>query len=155
MPMPPLQLRCFRLFRYLWYFEQFDNLKRHLTFGPFITYLGHAIPVITSYLDTLATIPGKGAILVLVSFFYIVYLVAVMFWNTEGSVVSPLEGEAMCATLSRCYITIMRLCFYDGDGFDFLTTTIDNGKMGQAIILVMFMCFNSMVSEKQTTFVMC
>ena len=59
-------------------------------------------------------------------FFYVTYIFAVVMWQTTGSIVTTPEGDS-CETLKSCFMTLLRLAFYDGTGFDYLQGVINVG----------------------------
>eukprot|EP01035_Chromulina_nebulosa_P018063 gene18063-23710_t len=40
---------------------------------------------------------------------------------------------------------MLRLSFYDGTGFDFLTAVIDSKFGGFAVLLIIYLCFSAMI----------
>jgi hypothetical protein len=56
----------------------------------------------------------KGALMLIGIFFYSSYVLGACLWQETGS-----QLEA-CQTFPSCMFTLMRLTFYDGNGFDYL-----------------------------------
>ena len=122
-------LRCFRVFRLMWYFELYEeelpddyNPVDH----PFsLTFAAHQCLEYLEKLGTeLVTADSRGAMVVLGMFFYVTYIVACVFWTDKSYLQTPdtgFENGYTCTTLPLCFITLMRLSFYDGNGFDYLT----------------------------------
>jgi len=134
-------LRCFRVFRLLWYFELFPHTHPN-DYDPseHIFSFRKASQLCLMYIERLGTeittSKSRGATVVLAMFFYSTYVMAVVFWNEGTHLVTP-EGET-CVTLTACYITLMRLAFYDGTGFDYLTAVINNNG-GYGALLIFYM----------------
>jgi hypothetical protein len=83
---------------------------------------------------------SKGAAVVLMMFFYITFVVSSVAYYAGSDIEAP-----ACDTASHCFITIMRLSFYDGNGFDYLNGALDAGRWGLFIVLVVHMCGSSMI----------
>ena len=60
----------------------------------------------------LFTAKSRGGVIVIGIFMYVTYVMAVTFKIEQGDLDTP-EGTA-CANIKSCYITLMRLAFYDG-----------------------------------------
>jgi hypothetical protein len=141
-------LRCLRLFRYAWYSDLIFKLPEadyvpedHFTTIPLMVSLAR------DYLRRvgmeLFSASTNGGVVVLGIFFFMVYIMAVVFWYDEADL--TVNGEDMCDSLMHCFITMLRLSFYDAMGLDFLSAVIEERKQGYTVILVLFLCFNSMV----------
>jgi len=146
-------LRCFRVFRFVWYSE-FYLAKRGSPFFP-ITFLCH---VVLQYLEKIGeelfTTASKGAVVVLGFFFYMAYIMGVAFWQQTATwtLVSPEGGPngnlSECDTLPHCFLIMLRLTFWDGSGFDYLKSVMDYGTpmaKGMTTLLILYMCFSAMV----------
>jgi hypothetical protein len=79
----------------------------------------------------------------LTSFFFVTYIVAVVFWLDRGSIFTS-EGYS-CSSLKMCYLTMLRLSFYDGTGFDYLSAMISTGDSGYATLLIFYMVLSSIM----------
>ena len=150
-------LRCFRVFRLMWYFELYEeelpedyNPVDH----PFsLTFAAHQCLEYLEKLGTeLVTADSRGALVVLGIFFYVTYILACVFWTDKSYLQTPdtgFENGYACTTLPMCFITMMRLAFYDGNGLDYLTAVAqeDQTVYSYGPVLVNASYFNS-VSNK-------
>jgi len=143
-------LRCFRIFRFVWYSEFYRAEKG----SPFfvVTFFCH---VVLTYLERvgreLFTTSSKGAIVVLGFFFYMAYVFGVAFWQRTSNLalMSP-EGGATgvlseCDTLPHCFLIMLRLTFWDGSGFDFVKSLMDYPDAPLTLLLILYMCTSAMV----------
>jgi len=141
-------IRCFRVFRLMWYFELFPFTEPE-DYDPseHLFSFRKASQLCLLYMERLGTeivtSKSRGATVVLAMFFYCTYVLAVVFWNEAGHLVTP-EGET-CVTLVACFITLMRLAFYDGTGFDYLTAVIDAGYGGYGALLIFYMIATAII----------
>jgi len=94
----------------------------------------------------------QGGTIVLGIYFYTIYVFAVTFWNDVGDYnsgntnwYSTSTNQYACNTLNNCFITLMRLSLYDGNGFDFLSNMSNSPWKGFAVLLILFMCFTGVV----------
>jgi len=143
-------LRCFRIFRFVWYSELYRARKGSI-FYP-LTFFCH---VVLQYLEKIGaelfTTKSKGGVVVLGFFFYMAYIMGVSFWikTTNLDLVSPEGGPtgtlSECDTLPHCFLIMLRLTFWDGSGFDFLKSIMDYGDNGLVTLLVLYMCISAMV----------
>jgi len=141
-------LRCFRVFRFVWYSE-FYRAEKGSIFYP-ITFFSH---IVLQYLEKLGhelfTTDSKGGIVVLGFFFYMAYIYGVAFWQ-RTQVLTLAAPEAAsgneCDTLQHCFLIMLRLTFWDGSGFDFLLSLMDvDGNGGLVSLLFLYMCISAMV----------
>lgn len=144
-------LRCFRIFRLFWYSELYlaetqykagDRPENHPV-NPV-----RQLQLCLNYLGKIATelfsAASKGGFVILMIYFYITYIIAVVSWNLKGNL-DTLEGYNTCGTLTECFVVIMRLSLYDGTGLDFLSAVIGSGAKGLVLVLIAYMCFNGMI----------
>jgi hypothetical protein len=140
-------LRCFRVIRLLWYFELFhpepDNVDPALKWFSLISASSLCLLYVERILQELFSAASKGGVVVMLMFFYVTYVISLLCWIELSDVES--SDEYPCSTLSKCYIVVMRLAFYDGTGFDFLAALIDAGKSGYAALLLGYMCLASII----------
>lgn len=108
-----------------------------------VRYVAHAMRICVYYSERLVVVLPKAAV-VLASFFFVTYIVAVVCWSLAGTLPDP-DPLPQCSHLITCFFTLLRLCLYDGDGFDFLAEVMDRGAWALAVLLVVFMCFNTMI----------
>jgi hypothetical protein len=118
--------RVFRIFRFFAYFRRIsvDEVEEDDDVPPENVYIN---PLKTArlcafYMQQLyyefATEKSLGGLLVITIFFFTTYVMAVVFTNEKGTLVTP-EGQ-ICFQLRDCFLTVMRLALYDGNGFDFM-----------------------------------
>jgi hypothetical protein len=138
-PRPGLaSIRCFRVFRLLWiidmYYSDYDQSSSQLFF--FVNVIGKNCQLCLRYFkclgEELTSSNSRGAIVVLVVFFYVTYIVAVIFWIDRGTfdfydpiansnaTIQPdrMSTNSNCITLRSCFMTLLRLSYYDGGGFE-------------------------------------
>lgn len=132
--------RCFRVFRYLWYFELL-SIKR----GNVFFFVAHASRLCVVYLqklyEELFTSRSKGAVVVLGIFFFMAYVYGVVFWT----ITRDWSETRACDTLVHCMWVMMRLTFYDNEGLDFVKVMLDSESKGYAVLLLMYMCITAMI----------
>jgi len=126
-------LRCFRAFRILWFHdlppEVLEPLKRAL--GIFLTPIGgrgfvdlffKVMKFATVSLSHLGqemiflTKKSRGGFILMVLLFYTAYVLGTTLWIETSD--SHLDNN-FCETLGSCTFTMLRLTFFDGNGFDF------------------------------------
>jgi len=147
---PPIAaLRCFRVFRFLYFSEQFRAKEKTWSF--FFTHFMH---LVVAYLDNigseLLTIASKGGVVVLGLFLYMAYVFASIYTQaTSTQMLSSPEGgtndTSECDTLSHCFLIMLRLTFLDGDGFDYLKSLMDNGENGFAALLFLYLFASALI----------
>jgi len=141
-------LRCFRCFRMMWYVEVYQKEKPEPYYPEqHLFSIMHGCKLCLIYMDAVAnelmTEASKGGIVVLFMFFFFTYVTALIcFAVTENMYV---YGENGCDTLTHCFITVMRLSFFDGNGFDLLTVTLDNDYYFLFAILIIHMIFTALI----------
>jgi len=143
-------LRCFRLFRFVWYSEFYTANPKDI-FYP-ITFFCHTV---LQYLEKIGqelfTTTSKGGIVVLGFFFYTAYIMGVSFWQATSTIdLTSSEGGpngtlSECDTGPHCFFIMLRLTFFDGSGFDFVKSIMDYGNGGWAFLLILYMCFSALV----------
>lgn len=80
----------------------------------------------------------RGALLLILIFFYSAFVLgAVLFVETEGI----LDTE-YCFSIGSCMFIMMRLSFFDGNGFDFAYSLVENHKILFVLTLV-YMCLTA------------
>jgi len=138
-------LRCFRVFRFVWYSE-FYRAKKNTILYP-LTFFSH---IVLQYLEKIGqelfTTASKGGVVVLGFFFYMAYIFGVAFWQRtiNLNLISPENGNE-CDSLQHCFLIMMRLTFWDGSGFDFLKSIMDDGDKELVSLLILYMCISAMV----------
>jgi len=143
-------LRCFRLFRFVWYSEFYAANPENF-FYP-ITFFCHTV---LQYLEKIGselfTTESRGGVIVLGFFFYSAYILAICFWQaTSNLALSSAEGGpngtlSECDTAAHCFLIMLRLTFFDGSGFDYVKSIMDYGNGGWAFLLILYMCFSALV----------
>jgi len=118
---------------------------------------------IVYYLESVARELGsakatKGGLIVLAMFFYLVYMFAAVFvvetadWqNWEGNPGAnppwwvPNSNAIPCDTLAHCYITLLRISFYDGNGFDFMTNLANSPNPALFALSLLYLCLSGIL----------
>jgi hypothetical protein len=116
-------LRCLRVFRQFWHF---DNCYRSLNpttksrFGVLSVALfcRQVVQYANKLGDELFSSRSRGGLSILGIYFFVTYLFAILFW-IEAKDVETLARGAMCDTLSHCYITMIRVSVFDTGGLDY------------------------------------
>ena len=142
-------LRCFRVFRLLWFFEiyqkdipdSYDPSRSLLIFNP-----SQGIRLCLAYIRNIVvelfTVKSRGGVIVIGIFIYMSYVFAVIFnYEQNGLVVA---GTSPCSSISKCFFMLVRLSFYDGNGFDFLYEVFLN-NVYQGIALSTYMIFTGII----------
>jgi len=147
---PPIAaLRCFRVFRFLYFSEQFRAKEKSWSY--FFTHFMH---LVVAYLDNigseLLTIASKGGVVVLGLFLYMAYVFAAIYTQATAtqSLPSPeggLNNTSECDTLSHCFLIMLRLTFLDGSGFDYLKSLMDSGENGFATLLFIYLFASALI----------
>ena len=129
-------IRCFRVFRLLWIIDMYygDKERKIWRIFFFVDVIGKNCQLCLRYFkslgEELTSSNSRGAIVVLVVFFYVTYIVAVIFWIDRGTfefydpiansnaTTDPnhMSTDSYCITLRACFITLLRLSYYDGNG---------------------------------------
>jgi len=118
-------LRCYRVYSLLWYYRV-DVLRdaAYDFFGPkYQSQVYRIIKVGKFAADALVAFgvdlfflssKTKGALMLIGIFFYSSYVLGACLWQETGYRLDA------CQTFTSCMFTLMRLTFYDGNGFDYL-----------------------------------
>jgi hypothetical protein len=145
-------LRCFRAFRVLWFHELppqiLEPLKRMLSAVLGRTLVDLIFKVMKFATVTLShlgqemlflTKKSRGGFILMGILFYIAYVLGATLWvETQDS---DLDNE-FCATIGSCTYTMIRLTFFDGNGFDFAYSLTENHKI-LFTVTVMYLCVTS------------
>jgi len=75
-----------------------------------------------------------------ISFFHATSVLPLV--SSEGGTNGTLSE---CDTLTHCFLIMLRLSFFDGDGFDYVKSIMDYGNGSWAFLLILYMCFSSLV----------
>ena len=153
-------LRCFRVFRILYYHELPSGTKEEPgvleavkgALSWMLYYVGHeqtadlifnVCKFASQCLQNMAqemfflTEQTRGGFILMVMLFYSAYVVGCALWvETTYIITTPSES---CLTLGSCVYTLLRLTFYDGTGLDFLWSLSHNQKFLFAIVVV-YLC---------------
>lgn len=144
-------LRCFRVFRMLWYFEMIcDDKPDDYDPSEHFFSISQSCQICLVYLERLGqelfTAKSKGAVVVLLMYFFMTYVLAIVFWLEFGNLnTSEIYG---CHSMDVCFITLMRLTLYDGIGLDFLSGVLQSGGRsanGFGFLLILYMCCAAMI----------
>jgi hypothetical protein len=140
-------LRCFRIFRFVWYAE-FYRAKKGTIFFPFTFLMQKVLQYLEQIGKELFTTQSKGGVVVLIFFFYMAYVVGNANWQRtrfEPLISSESGNVSECDTLAHCWLIMLRLTFWDGSGFDYLLSVMNYGDGGDVTLLILYMCFSAMV----------
>ena len=127
-------LRCFRAFRILWYHELpsdvLEPLKRFMAMvlgTDLVELMFRVMKFATRSLSHLGqemlflTKKSRGGFILMFMLFYIAYVLGATLWiETANS-----DLGDFCASLGSCTYTMIRLTFFDGNGFDFAYSLAD------------------------------
>lgn len=111
-------LRCFRIFRLLWYLSH-DPKTREADYKPEEHWVSirQTCNICVNYLQNLGeelfSARSRGGLVVIALFFYTAYIFAVIFTYTYPHL-ETVEG-AVCGHLQGCFFTLLRFSFYDGE----------------------------------------
>lgn len=142
-------LRCLRVFRLLWFFEiyqkdipdSYDPSRNLLIFNP-----SQGIRLCLAYIRNIVielfTVKSRGGVIVIGIFIYMSYVFAIIFNYEQPDLI--VNGTAPCSTISRCFFMLIRLSFYDGNGFDFLYEVFLQ-NIYQGIALSFYMIFTGII----------
>jgi len=139
-------LRCVRIFRYLFYFELLpsEKVKAASSSSPYrrFTFM-KAMHLCLTYLKSLSTEittqKSHGGVVILAMFFYITYLMSlVYFYDRDTLAMDDISYSSSCQTLQQCYITMLRLAFYDSTGLDYFNA-IAQVNVGYAVVLMLYL----------------
>ena len=151
-------LRCFRVYRTLWYFELVDKeTKKDPNYRPeeHMVSISRVCHICMRYLEAvgceLMTAKSKGGLVILIFYFYVTYVFAVMFWIHDNQLATPQDmnpttgTDMLCESLTGCYITMLRLTLYDGVGLDYLGQVIATRSALMSTLLILYLCFATMI----------
>jgi len=145
-------LRIFRVVRVLWYLELHEADEDAKYFVIFRKGGGLVIQYLERIGNELFSTHTRGGTVVLAIYFYTIYVFAVVYWNEIGihnynstttTWYNANTNQQACISLSTCYITLMRLSLYDGNGFDFVSNMCNSPWKGLAVLLIVFLCFTA------------
>lgn len=141
--------RCFRLLRFLWYFELLevadDDLLNLLVVKP----CRQAVTFIESIGKELFSSRNRGSPVLMFLFLYISYIFGVVFWLETRSI--DLNSKSShCESIHNCMFTFMRLAFLDQYGLDFVRIIMDADVAKSkfrilAAILFIYVCVSTIV----------
>lgn len=149
-------LRCFRAFRILWYHDLppalLEPLKRALSiffsaFGGrnFVDLFFKVMKFATVTLSHLGqemiflTKKSRGGFIIMVLLLYTAYVLGTTLWIETSD--SHLDND-FCVTLGSCTYTMLRLTFFDGNGFDFAYSLVHDHPI-LFTICCLYLCVTS------------
>jgi len=139
-------LRCFRLFRCFWLLVPSQNQKSR-TSPPRILNVPTACQRSSEFLNKAAcevfTGTCNGGAVLFFMFFYTVYTVSMCIWKQEENLSE--EAALFCDSFSSCFLSVMRLSFFDEDGLDFLCAVIISKNSFVTGLLVFHLVFSPFV----------
>jgi hypothetical protein len=151
-------LRCFRAFRLLWFHELPHNvlipLKEELSkllwpFGGanFVDLLFKVMKYATTTLSHLGqemlflTKKSRGGFILMFMLFYIAYVLGTTLWIETAK--TDL-GNDFCTDVLSCTYTMLRLTFFDGNGFDYAFSLVATKKHTILFcVCVLYLCITS------------
>ena len=102
----------------------------------------------------LFTSKSRGGAVVLLIFFYTSYVVAAVLWRDRGlfefyydpsGLTNGTAGDWHCVTLRSCWVNVLRLSFYDGNGFDLLSSILYAGQWHLFLLILTYMVFTGII----------
>lgn len=142
-------LRCFRAFRLLWFHELPHDVLGPLKHGlgrlfclfggiDFVELVFKVMKYATVTLSHLGqemlclTKKSRGGFILMFMLFYIAYVLGTTLWIET---VKTDLGNDFCVDVLSCTYTMLRLTFFDGNGFDFAYSLVETKKH-----TILFMC---------------
>eukprot|EP01039_Chlorochromonas_danica_P011032 gene11033-12282_t len=142
-------LRCFRVFRILWFYEvEVFRVTTMKLFSPLLgrdfiirgfKVLKFAINALTALGNEMFRLTNetRGGLLLIMIFFYSAYVLgAALYVETNG------EYEGCKLGISQCSWTLIRLTFFDGNGLDFAAYLTKKHRILFFIIMV-YLCITA------------
>lgn len=162
-------LRCARTITFLWWTEFFavkqpkEDPRR--SFMNIFTISKLGVLYLNAMGTEIFTAKSRGSMGVVVAFFYIAFVFALVYWYQEPDLVAYL-GDGVddyyphathCSKLIDCWITMIRLSFYDGVGFDYMQTVILSGIGGGFYggLLIIYMLVTGVIIIKGLKGIFC
>jgi hypothetical protein len=114
--------------------------------------LKFAIKALTALVDEMFRLGHKtrGGIILMMLFFYSAFVVGMVVWietdSHEDDAAASLDST--CTSIGECTFLLMRLTFYDGDGFDFAFFLTKDHKILFCIVMF-YMAFTGWYSERK------
>jgi hypothetical protein len=142
-------LRLFRSIRVMWFVECFQVVKEEPYYpeNHFFSIMS-ACRLCLAYIEAvhqeLLSDASRGGIVVLLMFFFMCYVDALVAHSVAPDITAPI-GEVGCADMPHCFMTLMRLSFFDGHGFDYMTMAYENNLLFLFWILFFHMCFTALI----------
>lgn len=143
-------LRCFRIFRFLWYFELtvVENPPDYVPIDHPLSFT-KVMVLCTKFLNKISfelfTEHSRGGIVLVAMVLFQTYVVALMCWYNEPNLTATWGGPTPCADLSDCFFIIFRMIAYDGLALDYLTLTADADYPGYTVLLFLYIILCSIV----------
>jgi hypothetical protein len=148
-------LRCFRVFRLLWFYEVpvFKSAVEE-TCNPLFgaDFVARCFKVLRFAIKSLTAIGNEmfrltnatrgGLLLMLMLFFSAFVLGTAAFIETRDHCGDETQCHDHCPTRAQCVYTLMRLSFYDGDAFNFIFELTDRHRF-LFLICIVYMCITS------------
>lgn len=144
-------LRCFRVFRILWYFqlEVFTNDLAYYSYRIFgkggLKTLGRIFDVMEFAVLSIVSLGSeifflnektRGGFVLMAILFYSAYVLGLMLWIETGS-----QFDA-CHKLGKCTYTMFRVSMFDGSGLDYAFALVDYDFF-LFVILMIYLCITS------------
>lgn len=141
-------LRCFRVFRLLWladvaiFRDVMITKLDPIIGGVYVVRVFRVFRFATKSMSALGnemfrlTNRTRGGLLLMMVLFYSAFVFGMALWIETGS------ENALCGTVNSCTFTLLRLTFFDGNGFDYAFFLTNNHKY--LFVLVMaYLCLTS------------
>jgi len=142
-------LRVIRVLRLLWYFKLLfppDVYRTELKSKAFIG-VKQLVYCLSNYLSQLglefSSGQSTGALAVIGLYFFLVFIFGVLFWNEEQYL--DTDDGYLCATLTTCCLTLMRLSFYDSHGLNFLQAIVTTESIGMSFLIFAFLILSTFI----------
>lgn len=143
-------LRCLRVFRFFWTFELVDVDAGDLLY-PIVSQGRICLQFMRAIgYEFGSGSRSRGAVLLILAFFFLNYLVSVVLSNAVSDVTTDLYGGVtevyLCSDIKHCMLTLFRLSFYESIGFDFLETVLaDSRRWPLSAVLVLYLIATSII----------
>lgn len=143
-------LRCLRVFRFFWTFDLVEVDVDDLLY-PIVSQGRICLKFMRAIGYEFASgSRSRGAVLLILAFFYLNYLVSIVLSNALSDLSTDLHNGAtdvyLCSDIKHCMLTLFRLSFYDSIGLDFLEIVLaDARRWPLSTLLVLYLITTSIL----------